>query len=187
MSSPNPGPIRPGTISPRRRSVIGAYVAVLLLATNVSGCIRPLYAPINAGTGDVAADLRTVAVDPIPDRLGHYLGNELVFALNGTGSQVAPRYRLSIALRQSVMTPLIDTVSGHASAGNLVVNADYRLVPIEGGAPVLTGTATTLASYDRTSLRFANLRANRDAEIRAARTLAEVITARIATSFATKG
>lgn len=177
----------PGTVRSGRSRVPGACFAVLLLAASVSGCIRPLYAPINGGVGDVAGDLRAIAIDPIPDRLGHYLGNDLVFAFNGTGSQVPPRYRLSVALRQSVMTPLIDTVSGHASAGNLVVNADYRLVPVEGGAPIVSGTATTIASYDRTSLRFANLRAARDGEIRAARTLAEQIQARIAASFAAKG
>lgn len=165
----------------------GACLAACLLASSVSGCIRPLYAPVGAGVGDVAADLRAITIDPIPDRLGHYLGNELIFAFNGTGSKVQPRYRLSVVLRQSVQTPLIDTVSGHASAGNLIVYADYQLVPVDGGESIAKGTATALASYDRTSLRFANIRAVRDAEIRSARMLAEQIQTRIAASFAAKG
>lgn len=179
----------PGTTSAelQRPRVPAACLAALLLASSVAGCIRPLYAPINGGAGDVAADLRAIAINPIPDRLGHYLGNELVFALNGTGSKVQPRYRLSIALRQSVQTPLLDTVSGHASAGDLLVYADYQLVPVEGGAAIAAGTATAVESYDRTSLRFANLRAVRDAEIRGARSLAEQIQARIAAAFAAKG
>jgi LPS-assembly lipoprotein len=154
---------------------------------SVSGCIRPLYVPIEAGSGGVAADLRAIAIDPMPDRLGHYLGNELVFAFNGSGSKVQPRYRLSVTLRKSVQTPLLDTVSGYASAGDLLAYADYQLVPIEGGAPIASGTATAVASYDRTSLRYANIRAVRDAEIRGARLLAEQIQARIAAALAAKG
>lgn len=177
MSWPDPGPI------PWR----ALRLVALLLGLGLAGCIRPLYAPIDAGAGDVAGSLRAVAIDPIPDRLGHYLGNELVFAFNGTGSQVTPRYRLSVVLHHSVVTPLIDTVSGHASAGDLVVNAEYRLLPIDGGEPIVTGSATTFASYDRTSLRFANLRAARDAEIRTARTLAEQIQSRVAAALAAKG
>jgi LPS-assembly lipoprotein len=176
----------PGRFSARRRRA-ALLVGGILLASSVSGCIRPLYGPIDGGAGNVAADLRAIAVESIPDRLGHYLGNELVFAFNGTGSHVQPRYKLHVALRQSVVTPLIDTVSGHASAGDLVVYADYRLVPVEGGAPIAEGTATAVASYDRTSLRFANLRAARDAEIRSARTLATEIQTRIAAAFAAKG
>ncbi len=172
---------------PRRSRGPAACLAAFVLASSVSGCIRPLYAPINAGAGDVAAELRTIAIDPIPDRLGHYLGNELVFAFNGTGSTVQPRYRLSVTVRQNVQTPLIDTVQGHASAGDLLASADYRLVPVEGGAPIAAGTVMAVASYDRTSLRFANLRAVREAEIRSARTLAEQIQARIAAVLAAKG
>jgi LPS-assembly lipoprotein len=178
---------KPESIFPRPARVPAACLTVLLLAASVSGCIRPLYAPINAGTGSVAADLQAIAIDPIPDRIGHYLGNELVFAFNGTGSKVQPRYRLSVVLRQSVQTPLLDTVSGHASAGDLLVNADYQLIPVEGGAPIAKGTATAVASFDRTSLRFSNIRAARDAEIRSARTLAEQIQTRIAAAFAAKG
>jgi len=169
------------------RGARGACLAAVLLASSVSGCIRPLYAPLQAGAGNVAADLRAIAIAPIPDRLGHYLGNELVFAFNGTGSKVQPRYRLEVVLRQTVAAPLIDTVSGHASAGDLVVYAEYRLVPVEGGEPITKGTAMAVASYDRTSLRFANLRAARDAEIRNARTLAEQIQTRVAAAFAAKG
>ena len=35
--------------------------------------------------------LAAIKVEPIPERVGHYLGNELIFAFNGTGSEVAAR------------------------------------------------------------------------------------------------
>lgn len=168
------------------------WSATLLLGLSLSGlslagCFQPLYGPLSAGGGDVAAELQTIAVEPIPDRLGHYLGNDLIFAFNGTGSQVAPKYRLIIAVRENAQTPLIDTVTGLPSAATVVVSADYRLIPVQGGAAIATGTAMVAASYDRTSQRFANIRAARDAEIRDAQALADQIRIRIADALAARG
>jgi LPS-assembly lipoprotein len=161
-------------------------LAALLVAFALSGCIQPLYGPFSAG-GDVAGELQAIAIDPIPNRLGHYLGNELIFAFNGTGSQVPAKYRLTVKLTESVQTPLIDTVTGYPTAGNVVVNADYLLVPVQGGEPIAQGQAVAVASYDRTSQRFADIRAARDAEIRNAKTLADQISTRIAAVIAARG
>jgi LPS-assembly lipoprotein len=64
------------------------------------------------------------------------------------------------------------------------MDADYKLMPIGGGAPITSGVAFTFASYDRTSQRFANIRAARDAEIRDAKVLAEQIKTRLAIALA---
>ena len=172
----------------RRQGFAGGRRGVLaaLLSLALSGCLQPLYGPLSSG-GDVAAELQAIAIDPIPDRLGHYLENELIFAFNGTGSQVTPKYRLIVALRENVQTPLLDTVTGYPSAGTVVVNADYKLVPAQGGEPIAKGTAMVAASYDRTSQRFADIRAARDAEIRDARVLADQIRTNIAAAFAARG
>jgi len=160
--------------------------AALLMGLTPSGCIQPLYGPLSAG-GDVAGEMQAIAVEPIPNRLGHYLGNELIFGFNGTGSQVPPKYRLIVTVTEYVQTPLLDTVSGYPSAANVVVNADYRLMPVGGSEPVTKGQATVVASYDRTSQRFANLRAARDAEIRDAKRLADQIRIRVAAAIAARG
>ncbi len=146
------------------------------------GCFKPLY----GGVEGVALqnDLAAIAIDPIPERSGHYLANELRFLLNGTGSEVKPKYRLQIVLRERVQVSLVDSTSQRASAGSIVIDADYKLLPIGGGAPVASGVAFTFASYDRSSQRFANIRAARDAEIRDARTLAEQIKNRLAIALA---
>lgn len=149
-----------------------------VLTTSLAGCFQPMYG--GASGQALIANLRAIKVEPIPERLGHYLGNELIFALNGTGSTETPRYRLVTNVRQRVQAPLVDTVSGRATSGMLIVDADYRLLPIAGGPPVVSGVAFVTASYDRTSQRFANLRAARDAEIRSARSLADQIRTRLA-------
>lgn len=150
----------------------------LSLSAPLAGCFQPMYGGPSGQA--LVEDFRAIKVEPIPERLGHYLGNELIFALNGTGSATPPRYRLVINVRQRVQAPLVDTVSGRATSGMLIVDADYRLLPIAGGSPVASGVAFVTASYDRTSQRFANLRAARDAEIRSARSLADQIRTRLA-------
>ena len=167
------------------RAVLLRRGIVALTLPLLAGCFQPMYGGV--GGEALRNELQAIAVDPVPDRLGHYLGNELIFAFNGTGSSVPPKYRLTISVRERVDTPLVDTISGRASAANVLVDADYKLIPVGGGEPVASGTAFATASYDRNSQRFANTRAARDAEIRDAKALADQIRTRIAASLAARG
>ncbi len=160
-------------------------MSVLLSALALSGCFQPLYSP--SGASDVRAEMAAISVAPIGDRIGHYLSNELAFSFNGGGAETSPKYKLTVVLRERVQTPLIDTITGRATAGTVLVDADYTLLQIGGGQVIAEGTAFTAASYDRSSQRFANIRAARDAEIRDAKTLADQIRTRIAASFASRG
>ncbi|MEF3367998.1 LPS assembly lipoprotein LptE [Methylocystis sp. 9N] len=163
-------------------------MGVALLVLPLAGCIQPLYAPAGAGfdSSPLAAEMQAIAVDEIPDRLGHYVRNELIFGLNGTGSEPAPRYRLSVRMRERVQTPILDTVTGRATSATVIVDAEYRLVTVPGDVEVTKGVAFNIASYDRFSNRFSNVRAARDAEIRDARVIADSIRTRIATALATR-
>jgi len=163
-------------------------LCVALLALPLAGCLQPLYAPAGFGldSSPLAAELQSIAVDEIPLRLGHYVRNELIFGLNGTGSQPPPRYRLTVVLRERVQTPILDTVTGRATSAAVIVDAEYRLITIPGEVEVTKGIAFNIASYDRFSNRFSNVRAARDAEIRDARVIAESIRTRIATVMAAR-
>jgi LPS-assembly lipoprotein len=168
------------SFEPRRvRTALAAALAILLSACTV----RPLYGPLGTDA-PLAAELQAVAVDPIPDRLGHYVRNELIFALNGTGSQVPPRYRLAVALKERVQTPILDTVTGRATSATVIVDAEYRLVSLADEQVLTSGVATGVASYDRFSNRLANVRAARDGEIRDAKVIADQIRTRVATVLA---
>ncbi len=168
------------------RQVMVVLAALLVLP--LAGCIQPLYAPAGFGldSAPLAAELQSIAVDEIPQRLGHYVRNELIFGLNGTGSQPPPRYRLMVLLRERVQTPILDTVTGRATSATVIVDAEYRLVTIPDEVEVTKGIAFNIASYDRFSNRFSNVRAARDAEIRNARVIADSIRTRIATVLATR-
>jgi LPS-assembly lipoprotein len=160
---------------PHRLNAICVFVSSLAL----SGCIQPLYGPTISGA-PLAAELQAIAIDPIPDRLGHYLGNELIFSLNGTGTNVTPHYRLSVKLRERVLTTIQDTVTGrNATSATVVVEADYRLTTVPDNKEITSGIASSIASYDRFSNRLSDVRAAYDAEIRDAKVLADNIRTRI--------
>lgn len=159
-----------------------ALGAVLLAGCNVT----PLYGPLSANP-DLVAELQAIEVAPIPERLGHYVRNELIFALNGTGAEIVPRYRLFVTLKEQVRTPIIDTVTSRATSATVVVDAVYRLISLPDEKEVTAGTAFNIASYDRFSNRLANVRAARDAETRDAKTIADQIRTRISTALAVQG
>jgi len=157
--------------------------SVLALIIGLSGCIRPLYGPNVAG-GSVGTEMRAIKIEPIPNRLGHYVENDLIFALNGTGSSPASKYRLVVNLHERMGTPTINTYTGQAESGDVSVDADYKLFPIAGGdKPITAGNVTSLVVYDRTSQRLSNVRAARDAEIRNAKSIADQIRTRIAVAL----
>jgi LPS-assembly lipoprotein len=162
-----------------------ALPAVLILPLLLGGCFKPLYGPLASG-GSLQDELQAIAVNPIPERLGHFVESELAFAFNGTGSTVVPKYRLTVVLRERVQTPLIDTVTARASAATVIVDADYSLVPVGGIEPITKGTAFSVASYDRTSQRISNVQAARDAETRDAKVIADQIRTRVAAALASR-
>ena len=173
----------PETVRLSRRALAGglALAAALLL----SGCIQPLYKPLPSGL-NVADEMRAIKVEPVKDRFGHYLVNELIFGLNGTGSEVEPRYRLVMTFTQSQQTPILDTVTGRADAATVFASVNYSLLTVGKDAKVtVQGTAVASANYDRSAQRFANIRAARDAEIRLAKVLADQIKTRLAASLVT--
>ena len=156
----------------------GRIFGAFLLALSVSGCFQPLYG--EAAHPGLTADLQAIAIEPIPDRIGHYLGDDLSANLNGTGSNPTPKYRLKIIISQSSVTPTISSQLEVANAATVTAIATFTLTRAGVGETLFTSQANSAAVYDRTADRFANLRAQRDAEIRLAKSLADEIELRLA-------
>lgn len=161
-----------------------AGLAVLGLSVGLAGCFTPMYGGLN---GQLGAELQAIAVDPIPDRLGHYIQDELISDLNGTGSAPAAKYRLTVLTKERVQSALVDVVTRRATAATVVIDTDFVLTPVGGLEPVVQGTVTSAATYNRSEQRFANIRAARDAEIRDAKTIADQITIRVSAALAARG
>jgi LPS-assembly lipoprotein len=162
------------TLSPRncRR------FAILLAALPVGGCFQPLYG--EAAHPGLTANMRAIVVTPIKDRIGHYLGNDLIAALNGTGAAPEPKYRLTVTTTVGSQTPTVTSQIEAANAATVTGTATYTLTPFGGGETIVTGQAIAVAVYNRGEERFANLRAERDSEIKIAKSLADEIELRLA-------
>jgi LPS-assembly lipoprotein len=159
-------------------------VTIFGVALSLSACeVRPLYGPTTMGV-PLADELQAIAIDPIPDRMGHYVKDELVFAFNGTGSDVPPRYKLQVKLKERVQSPIIDTVTYRATSATVFIDAEYKLTAMATNKEVISGTVMGMASYDRFSNRLTNVRAARDGEIRDAKVIADQIRTRISIAIA---
>ena len=164
--------------------------AILLgLALAVAGCqVRPLYYDAaSGGPRSPQPELLAVAVDPPRDRTEQVMTNELKFLFRGDGSSpVDPRYRLRFVVDASDDNLAVEVEEDLPAAVLITLNATFILSEIATERTLLTGASTATASYDFSSQRFANVRAEKNARERAAKSMAENIAGRIAAYFAAK-
>ena len=59
-----------------------------------------------------------VEVAPIKDRIGHYLGDDLISNLNGSGETPAAKYRLTVTVTQNSQTPTVSSQINAADCGD---------------------------------------------------------------------
>lgn len=158
----------------------GALAVVLLVAV-LAGCgFQPLYG--TAANGSVAADLEQVKIELISNRLGQQLHNALRDRMNRDGQPARPLYRLKIGVSESTRRLAIRKDDTTARA-NLLVSAIFQLVDAETGAPLMKGDARATSSYNVLDSDFGTLSAERDAQTRAVRVLADEITVRVSGFF----
>lgn len=174
MSSRNqPG----GKAAPSRRRVLALLGGSMLAGPVLAGC-QPLYGPTASGAQlkDVMA---SVEVATIPTRVGQRLRNELIFATTRGGYAQEPKYKLVIIVRQSVADMLVEQ-SGEAQGKMYRLDAHFKLIDLSTKKVVLVGKSSGRAAFDRFKQIFTNVRAQVDAENRAATTVAEGIRTRVA-------
>lgn len=166
--------------APTRRLMLLAALGAAALG---GGCLRPLYADGTTSTvgGSVKDALRGVEVADIKGLVGHYLRNELVFNLDGGGSESdrAKRLKLEASVSETLEVVTVDYANGRADSAILVATANWKVTDGTGKV-VSSGTNIVRAPYERSEQRFATVRAARDAQIRAGKSLAELIRGQLA-------
>lgn len=157
----------------------GLLAASALLNT---GCgWQPLYGPTASGA-NLADVMRTVDVGSVPGRVGQRIRNELIFKTTGGGEADKAKYRLDIAVRESVMNAAT-TRTGSVESQTYQLYTEFRLIRLSDNKVVMDGHNNARASFDKDQSVFADIRARRDAEDRAANTIAEAIRTRLASYF----
>ena len=156
----------------------------LAAAMALSGCTAtPLYSGGPAAAG-VRADLAAISVLPAADRVGQLVRNELVFAFTGGSLPATPIYELSLAVTASGGDPNLAGATQLSAGVTLTVR--YTLVEIASGAAIDGGTVSVETRYTRSNSAFANVRAERDAEERAAVEAARQLALDIAAALAAR-
>lgn len=156
-----------------RRGLLSLALAGLALA----GCgFRPLY-----GEGSPAAAMRGRFVLETPDGQPGFEMRERLLERLGPADQ--PVYRLSVRLDLDTEGSAL-TQQDYTTRYDVSGMARYEVLPLAGGAPVLTGTVTSATAYSApegdSSSAFASLVAGRDAEVRVARAMADQIVMELA-------
>lgn len=163
-----------------RRSLLAAVLAVAALA---GGCFQPLYSDYTTSTmgGSVKTALRGIEIPEIKGLIGHYFRNELVYELDGSGDPDAPRTsKLQASVAESVEVVTVDYANGRADSAVLVATITWSLTQNGTGKVLASGTNSVRVPYERSSQRFATVRAARDAQVRAAKNLAAIVKGQIA-------
>lgn len=165
--------------------------AALLALAALSGCqVRPLYSAGAATFSSSPSAAMSVSVNEVTSRYAQEVRNHLIFALSGgAGEPASPAYKLELGVTKRVTTVAsITPATGESrgTAGAVVLASNYVLSDASTGSQVATGSREVTASFDRPRQQFAQLRAERDAEDRAARELAEALKLAIAAELADK-
>jgi len=163
----------------RTLRIAGATLAVSLLAA----CqLTPVYGP-GPGGANVSGELAAISIEEVHDRVAQVVRNELISAFTGGAQPAAPRYdmRLTVSTSSGVQALTKDQIKPLASAQ---VTVSFDLIERSTNRQIGRGTARGSASYTQLNQAFANDRALRDAEDRAATSAADDIRLRVATLLA---
>ncbi len=156
-------------------------LALAVLSALLGGCgFKPLHGQKNGGPG--GGDLAAVQVRVIADRVGQQLRNQLLDMLNPRGRPSRPRHYLEVGLSETTERLAVQKNS-FATRANYHLTADFRLVDAASGEVLFTGRERAISSYNISQSDYATLIGEKDAKVRATRTLAEDIRARLGIYF----
>jgi LPS-assembly lipoprotein len=167
-----------------RRSIVRPFsqMALLFAALALGACgFRPLYATGPSGVGP-AAILSNIYVEPIPERVGYQLRNQVLDRLGATGAENGAVYRLKITLREENQGVAIRPNTS-ITRYNYRLLAHYDLFRSGDTAAVKSGDISALAAYNVATSPFATVVAEEDASERAAGDIAERLRIELAVFF----
>jgi len=167
-----------------------AAIAVLGLTLGLFGCgFHPLYATPH---GSMKKDMGSIYVEPVPDRLGYELRNQLLDLLDARGQAAGAAYRLRLTLSEKneavgVQSQIVGSITQTAiTRYNDTLSVDYELVDAKTNEIVTRGTETGLSAYNVLSSPYATLVSQQEAYQRADDDIADRIRIDLAVFFAQK-
>lgn len=156
----------------QRAAVVVSLVAIL------GACgFRPLHQEPKEGTGNA---LKNIRIDPIANRAGQILRNELLSRITPSGTPKTPLYALGVTFSESTRNLAIrkDEV---ATRANMTLSAQFKLVSAVDEKKIMTsGIAQSIVSFNILRNDFATISSQNNARERGIKQLAREIQTRLA-------
>ena len=156
---------------------------MLLLPLVLAACgFRPLYGAANGGSPAPGLSLAGIYVEPIPERVGYQLRNDLFDGLGSSGRENGAAYRLKLILRERTEGVTLQR-DATITRYNYTLIAHYELIPVGAATPIKSGDVSALSAFNVASSPYATVIAERDAADRAAGDIADRIRTELAVYF----
>ena len=126
-------------------------------------------------SASVTAALAGSEVAPVDTRSAQQVRNALLFAINGGRSVEPGPYKINLTVTTTSQNVSVQSSVRAPTSAQLRLEAGYSMIEKTTGKVVTSGERTTIAGYELTPQNFANQRALRDAEDRAAKEVAQQI------------
>ena len=167
------------SLRPHTGRVCSAAAALALSACG----FQPLYVTVGGAGLAPGMTMANIYVEPIPERVGYELRNDLLDLFGASGEAQGASYRLKLLITREETEGVALERNATITRFNYRLAAHYELTPVNGTAPAKAGDVTTLSAYNVASSPFATVVAQRDASDRAARDIAERIRTELAVYF----
>jgi len=168
--------------------------AVFALLTALCACgFRPLYVQREGDgawySGDrfntsIINEMSQIKVEPIEDRFGQIIRNELLDNLTPKGVPQEPKYRLYVTLakKEIVQQALRDDITATRERVQYIVNYELE----QEHEQILSGNSIAFVSYDIMANPYSTTSAQKKTETDAAKIIADDIVLRLGTYFHSK-
>ena len=135
----------------------------------LAGCgFHPLY-----GNGKVAPQLASVYVEPLGERDGYELRNQLIDLLGSDGREAGKAYRLRLTLNEASNGVTLQN-DATVTRYNDTLTATYVLTDAKG-TEITRGSQTSLSSFNVSTSPYSTVAVQQDSDRRAADDIADRI------------
>lgn len=156
-------------------------LAALTLAGFAGGCgFHPLYGD-NGATAGTKDKLAAIYVDPIPNRLGYEMRNQLIDLFDSSGRASHDSFRLRVTIGEKSEGVALQNDAA-ITRYNDTLTIHYELTD-RNGKLITSGDESGLSAYNVVDSPYATLIAQRDADTRAAYDIAYRIRTDLAVFF----
>lgn len=132
----------------------------------------------------ISNEMSQIKVEPIADRFGQQIRNQLLDLLTPKGTPHKPKYRLYVDLRNKSVTQQALRKDITATSERVTYTVDYHLD--EGTETVVNGNSVAYVSYDILANPYSTTMAQKKTETDAAKIIANDIALRLGAYFHTK-